>query len=277
MIEQLNYLCQCGRENLQEVFLEPKSDIIKHDLFTCICPFCQRETEVNVSYSFNEFSYLPNVDIHPCNQYYDYWKVFYSVDYGLTEIEELIKTDNKGEKQSLNRMFFTHSITLLETYFSDMLKFFILRNDAYILKFIQTSKDLKKEKFALEDFLLNDDFAKLKTKKKLDEILYHNLKVSFSIFKSVLDIAKELGVEKRAYLERLINLRHDCVHRNGITLDGVSFLIKNDELNEIVKLIKSIISFVHEHSIKLVLQTVQPRIKLKPLEPPIDFDDGIPF
>jgi len=55
----------------------------------------------------------------------------------------------------LGRLFFTHSITILEAYLSDLFKFYINSNFSCFLNFIESSKELKSERFTLVEFLTN--------------------------------------------------------------------------------------------------------------------------
>jgi len=248
----LSYLCICGSEvdeeyNYYSVHIPPAPDHEHNDLIQVQCLNCKKLTNVHIKYDSYQFDYEAEGAISKADPLYKYWESFLSIKYSFFELKNLVETKNKEQSFSLNRLFFTHCITIFETYLSDTLKFFVLENKAYFLKFIQNSKNLREEKFTLEEFIIKPDLAINRVEKRLNEIVYHNLPVSFSLYKQVLnvDIDSFIGKENRKNLEVLINLRHDCIHRNGSTKDGANVVVDPLDLIDVIQQFTNIVDFIH--------------------------------
>lgn len=82
------------------------------------------------------------------------------------------------------------------------------------------SEDLKKEKFTLAEISKDPAFVQGKVRSYLRGILYHNLRKVDVLYRIALGVRLlDLAADKD-FLFRLVNLRHDCVHRNGNDPDG---------------------------------------------------------
>ena len=120
----------------------------------------------------------------------------------------------------INRMVFAHQVGALEAYLGDTLLKRNRDSRGAMMRLIAADKNLKAEKFTLDDIAANPDIVMEKVTAYLRSIHYHNLPRVDFLYRAALAV-RVLGekAEKDKLLEA-INYRHDCVHRNGIDKEG---------------------------------------------------------
>jgi len=252
MICEIYYACdRCGQEFSLDYQISrndipvPGSEILGEDLVSHECERCAERRQILINYDWctASFSVELNNVILPTDSDYELQRAYLNAVYSLSELEntEVDCTD------FILRLLFTHSITILETYFSDLFRFYINNNFTCFLKFIESSKDLKNEKFTLSDFLKEKNLPLNKVNSRLDELLFHNLGIVSSLFQGVFNLNMNLviGIDNREKLEKLIRYRHDCVHRNGKTKDGESIFTDRERNINIFKKFNEIITVIH--------------------------------
>lgn len=126
------------------------------------------------------------------------------------------------DEQLLNRVVFAQTITAIETFLSDIV-IHLVKDDIEVQKRIYEKHPvLSKRKFTavevLEDHLL---LEKQMLKYFREDVSFHNFPKVNQLFKYALN--KEIFVDDniRSLMMKAMKLRHDCVHRNGKTLEGI--------------------------------------------------------
>jgi hypothetical protein len=120
----------------------------------------------------------------------------------------------------LNRMIFSHQVTALEAYLGDTLINEVMGDKDAMYNLIAKADELKDEKFTLADIANSPDLVQSTVRKYLRTILYHNLTKVDVLYNIALGI-RILNLSKdKSILFKVVNLRHDCVHRNGFDKDG---------------------------------------------------------
>ncbi len=132
----------------------------------------------------------------------------------LKDIEEMVSTNLPEHLQHIFlNLLFAHVITCMEIYLLDVLwaKIFSVGNQDFFEKFVKNYPAFK-EKIQISEVI--DTYSGLR--KRIQEeltgkIVYHNLPVIRGLFEKTLDIEFP-AIDN---MMRLINRRHDVIHRGG--------------------------------------------------------------
>lgn len=171
-------------------------------------------------------------------------KYFITFSDQIENIEHLMKLPVTGAKLNtlLNNILFSNVITTLETYLSDALITTVMNNENILIKFVQTFKDFENKKIDFNKIFEIIPNIRDIVKKELLELLYHNLPKISGIYKNTLDIQFPSIKE----VMKLINIRHDLIHRNGKNKDGDVIEISKEKLIDTISTIKKFISDIED-------------------------------
>lgn len=131
--------------------------------------------------------------------------------------------DHGGEDGTslMNRMIFAHHVTALEAYLGDTLVKKTLGDEAVLARMMTDNIDLKDAPVTLSQLTKTPGITKDMVRKSLREVLYHHLKKVDRLYTIAFQFRiLPLAGANRGSLFRAIQLRHDCVHRNGFDMDG---------------------------------------------------------
>lgn len=118
--------------------------------------------------------------------------------------------------ESLLKMAYSYSVTLMETCLGDMIKCVVLSDDYYMKNAINSVSELKSIKLSLMDVYSDGDIVRKKVLKTLTNYLYHNIEKIVPVYSAVLGEASPKNVLSNMRSVILITrIRHDIVHRNG--------------------------------------------------------------
>ncbi len=171
---------------------------------------------------------------------------------GIKEIKKAVNNFELLESLEQNdffiRLFYINTITIMETYLGDALKYNVLNDYDFMKEFILKYKPFNNEiKFTLPQILIKTeekeiediyDFMRGEVSKELNELMYHNLPKVKSLYKIVFDINFP---EDLSILIKGVMNRHDLVHRNGKDKDGNDITITLEMLNQLVDNVNSLI------------------------------------
>ncbi|NIZ06471.1 hypothetical protein [Pseudoalteromonas sp. HF66] len=232
----------------------PGSNDLGEDLISNDCNRCGENKNIIVNYDANSASFFVenNTALLVTDDDYILERAHINAIFSLNELQDA----DVNYTDFLGRLFFTHSITILEAYLSDLFKFYINSNFSCFLNFIESSKELKSERFTLVEFLTNKNLPIKKVNTRLDELLFHNLGVVSALFEGVFNLKFNdvIGKENRSSLEKLICYRHDCIHRNGRTKNGSSIFTDKDINMKIFQEMKTTIHNIHQAVLGLEIE-----------------------
>lgn len=166
-------------------------------------------------------------------------------------IKELLKIDGLVEEQKKHYlgMLFSSIITSLEVYLSDALKYNLKSNNKFLIKFVETFRDFKDVKCDFNDIFNLCDAIDNKVEDMLMSLLYHNLPKIQGVYRDTFDIRfLDIGA-----LMRSVSIRHDLVHRNGKTNDGICHNITKDKVLELCTQVASFVQNIEEQFKSLVV------------------------
>lgn len=212
-VGDLNFPCRTV-----ESFLRAVSDVVPGD-----APCVLDATDVVLSGYSDEFEERE----HLGEGHTALYKVFQT---SLDDVHRLIAL--APESDVLMRLLFANVITAVETYLADTAKRHILRSPPILRRFVEKHKDLGNgRKFAYQEIFKYMDGLHGEVKKRLDELVFHNLSNIDQVFREVFLV--ELAEMDKVELGRAIAIRHDIVHRNGADLAGTSHVITKLRVEEL--------------------------------------------
>ena len=136
------------------------------------------------------------------------------------------------DKLVVNRMVFIQIFSAFEAYLSDTLIKNVVGDLDRIKKLVSKDREISKIKFSLQELIDNENIINSTVKQYLVSIIYHNLnKVNF-LYKVCIGIEIVTSKSDWEFLLKGVEYRHDCIHRNGYTKDGIKLDIFNDKYIE---------------------------------------------
>lgn len=163
----------------------------------------------------------------------------------FSQLLQLVKNGGSSADPLLYKMCYAHAVTLFEVYMEDIAKSLITRDDEFLMPFLRNSNAIATKKYSLKDLLVNKDILEqqidvheLRTKAlaALSSILYHDIDKVVHTFESMLD--RDLEFDKKG-LKRVVHIRHDVVHRNGVNKEGAVHSIDQAAVLEAMTELKS--------------------------------------
>ncbi|WP_122288605.1 HEPN domain-containing protein [Serratia plymuthica] len=147
------------------------------------------------------------------------------------------------------KMKFAYVVTLMESCLGDMLKGIIFSDEDYLSNAIKNVSDLNSTKLPLQEIHETSDIVKKTVLKVLGGILYHKIDKVLDVYKSVLneDIPKNIK-EKAVNIKKIVEVRHDIVHRNGYDRVGGAHDITVDVYIEAVDDVLGFVKLLHQYT-----------------------------
>lgn len=219
------------------------------------CPICNLGFEIKILYSsagievcvdkeeIIEINENDSLSDRIADEYEEYWQIsailegqnhFDTFRLGINYIDllsELKNHANQGLKRIILMNCYLGLVTQLETYLMNTLVTNVLNEEAYFKNFIEAFEDFKKHKFSISEIYIKQNELDSIVKKKLSGLIYHNLYKIKPIYKAVFKIK----FPEISELIKIINIRHDIVHRSGKCKNG-SFIKIDEEIFNDAKL-----------------------------------------
>ncbi|MES9947187.1 MAG: hypothetical protein ABW080_19725 [Candidatus Thiodiazotropha sp.] len=161
------------------------------------------------------------------------------------EMEDLKKLLNLGGcdrnlERILNRQIFISVIGAMETYLSDAFINEVGRDTYWLRSFVKHHPYFKKHKIALSDIFEESERIEAAAKKVMLETIYHKLPVVKQMYEQTFEIAFPDISRMQGYIEQ----RHDLVHRNGKSTDGVEVDVSKPVIVELMGAVSELVEGV---------------------------------
>lgn len=159
----------------------------------------------------------------------------------LREAERLVAQKLQPElQQTLQQMVFVQVITILETFLSDTFIHKVVPDATLLRKLVESENSFKMQQVPVSSVFAVREGIGERVKVYLTGIVWHNLTKVSKLYKRVLNVQfSELDKIVEA-----IDLRHDCVHRNGKTKDGEPVNVTKDTVFELIKEVLSLVQAI---------------------------------
>lgn len=156
-------------------------------------------------------------------------------------LKEVREEGKQHTSETFIKMQIAHCVTILESCLGEMIKSVALSHERYVAHAIKNIKELKEKSIPLVELLHKEKTASLYVQQYLSGILYHKIPLVVAIYKAILQPNKYKQNSLKA-VSSLIHLRHDIVHRNGKTTDGIAHTFSSDTLNETFKTVEEFLT-----------------------------------
>ncbi len=162
----------------------------------------------------------------------------------------------KDGQSSMNRMFFSQSFSIFESYLCDVFQELVFLDNDNQKKFMGEYNEVKKLSLSLSDLMKNGEFsAKDIVRKKLIEkikaILFHNLSRAVSLFK-IYNVSIFPNDDGKELLVKAVEYRHHAVHRNGSDLEGNKLNVyTKDYITQIAEAMMEVANHINDEISKI--------------------------
>ncbi|WP_172746184.1 hypothetical protein [Neorhizobium sp. T7_12] len=159
-------------------------------------------------------------------------RVFLAALEDLDVVRDLAKTSRFGS-ETFNRMVFSQHFAIFETYLSDRL-IRIVEEDRRALKaIISTFRELKDASIPFLDVFDAVEVVRNRVITGLSKLLYHNFGKVNPLYKEVFGCNIFADEKDREFMMQQVEIRHDCVHRNGKSAAGVAHVISDNHIDSL--------------------------------------------
>ncbi|MEN8191895.1 MAG: hypothetical protein ABFS12_03705 [Bacteroidota bacterium] len=159
------------------------------------------------------------------------------------EIENLkslseLEIESKNLSEVLNRQICIGVIGTMETFLSEVFINHTMNNPVYFQKFIESHPEFKKRKFELRDIFQERNKIEETAKRVMLDTIYHNLPTVSKMYNSTFSIKFPNISEVYEY----VIMRHDLVHRNGMTKEGQIVETNKTAIKDLIDCISQFVS-----------------------------------
>ncbi|WP_152428329.1 hypothetical protein [Methyloferula stellata] len=242
---------------------ESSSDLVSNDVSEISCTECGASFEADVFYSGSScevtFRDYPNVlvaaDIPfftPDPDYYVSWfaepappEPYLNFLNAFFDIGNVLHKHGNLESGGalINRMVFAQYLSAFEAYLADTLVQRVTKDIKLVREILTYDRNLKDQKFSLKEILEDHDIVMKAVRKYLREtVVYHRIELVSALYKMAFGVKLLDGKASADKLALAIRYRHDCVHRNGVDIDGNSLTVFTvNYIAELSKLLRAIV------------------------------------
>lgn len=211
---------------------------------------------------FDEYEHVKNIRVdvitnEEYNQYHNeqfdaissnthLFQTFLVAIENLRKLNE-IKLNSNDLNLILKRQIYTGVIAAMETFLSDTMINITLSDSKLIRNFVETYPDFTKQKFELKDIFTEYDRLHKTIKIVLLDTIYHDLRKVREMYRSTFKIEFPDITEPI----KCVLIRHDIVHRNGKSKNGILLDINADQVSTTIQIINLFVTEIAK-SLKLV-------------------------
>lgn len=160
-------------------------------------------------------------------------------------IESMLVLDlgDKIKNIVLCRMLLVQTIASMEAYLSDAFIHAVTSDADSLKKLFTFDKQLSKERYTGLELINDENLPKNKAHTYLSNLVFHNLEKARFLYGKILGVSFNFASEnQKGELHKAINMRHDCVHRNGVEKNsGQVINIDSSYLQSILSITKSLV------------------------------------
>jgi hypothetical protein len=140
--------------------------------------------------------------------------------------------------KSMNIMMYAHIVAAIEGYLSATFIHVVLNSKKLFNRLCITDDNLKNLKFNMSDLINNNKYIEDYVSNYLNNLIFHRTEKINSLFLHVL--GHNFG--DLSWFGKAVSIRHDCVHRAGITKERDSVDIRNKDIQNLINNARTLIS-----------------------------------
>lgn len=172
----------------------------------------------------------------------NYFIVFSENIKNVRELNTLSDLTKNNVREHLKNMLYANVITSLETYLSDAFINTVKSNKIFLRQFVETFDNFRREKFELQELFNYYDNINEKATKAMLDVIYHDLPKVKGMYADTLNV----NLPDLSNIYKAVLKRHDFVHRNGKTKDGVKHTIESKDIEELCKYVFDFVNDINE-------------------------------
>jgi hypothetical protein len=148
----------------------------------------------------------------------------------IATIREIMEIAPLPVAERIHALLYANAITALEVYLADTFINKVVGDEESLRKFFAGTNGVTKKNVRLEAFP-NRESAIASAKTALMKISWHNLERAESLYRETLGITFPEAV---AALDPAIAIRHDIIHRNGKTKEGIAHKLTAQTVEDVI-------------------------------------------
>lgn len=149
----------------------------------------------------------------------------------VEKIQNEVEYLSEPLQNSLNCMAYAHIVAATEGYLSSIFIHNVLNSKQLFNRLCLTDPELKSFQFSITSLIEDEDIIKKHVLDHLNKISFHNVAKIKKMFKAVLN--HDFG--DIGWFGKAVSIRHDCVHRAGMTKQGEPVSLENVEVLELIQ------------------------------------------
>ncbi|HDS1803297.1 TPA: hypothetical protein QEM76_006084 [Pseudomonas putida] len=144
---------------------------------------------------------------------------------------------NRSHADTLNKLVYAHTVTLLEALISSVVRHLIVKDTQLLTNLLAGYGKLSSKTITLKEIAEQPKALESMAQQTLSELTFHNV----ATVKQVLDamFGRHMTGLDLASIGRICNTRHDIVHRNGKTVRDEPIELEQKQVTEAISTIRS--------------------------------------
>ena len=178
----------------------------------------------------NEWDYEPSVELP---------KHLQTFNSSIANVTALLAVDVPAAQQRHYRgMLYVSVIMAMEAYLLDNFLSCLDADKAVFRKYIETTDHFRRQKISLSTIFRENDGIDKRGRAYLTKMLWHRLSDVARLYRNTLGIQLPQDMTE---LLAAVQIRHDFVHRNGRTPDGLEIILTPTQVTDLIKLVQNLI------------------------------------
>ncbi|OLY72210.1 hypothetical protein AU074_13625 [Pseudomonas sp. ATCC PTA-122608] len=162
-----------------------------------------------------------------------YHEIYESYNIKMHQLQGMLSNDSDSYvDQMKHQMMYSHAVTLFEAMVGDIIKASVKTFPHMMTLLTQGHADIETEKYTLKDIIKHNGVEGI-AMLKLNDLTFHNIK-NVEQYVNILSANKLSSVHK-SDMFKITSMRHDFVHRNGATKDGVVHKINGKTVDSTIE------------------------------------------
>jgi len=171
---------------------------------------------------------------------------------------------NESEQAAFFALLYVNAITLLEAYLADVFISLVVKHLLLLRKFVESDPIFEEQKIATADIFHHMDSIPSRVKNHLHVLPFHRLEKVQAMYSSVMGIKFPASMTE---IIKAVQIRHDVVHRNGLTKDGAAIVLSRTEVENLLMHVEQFVSAVDKKVRDLVDGLDSPELTDVPIHP----------
>ncbi len=168
------------------------------------------------------------------------------------------------DESSFFALLYVNAITILEAYLSDVFITLVLKHQPLLRKFVESDSVFKAQRISTAELFKQMESIPARVKNHLYVLPFHRLEKVQKMYQAVLGITFQVGLTE---ILKAVQIRHDIVHRNGLTRDGKAVTLPRTEVESLLTRVEEFVSQVDKEVRELMDKLEFPLIPDVPLPP----------